>query len=33
VVNNGPADFEYYGIWWDEEMSATFIARREAGGR
>jgi mannose-6-phosphate isomerase-like protein (cupin superfamily) len=33
VVNSGQDDFEYYGIWWDDEMSATFIARREAGGR
>ncbi|WFE29626.1 cupin domain-containing protein [Solwaraspora sp. WMMD791] len=27
VVNDGPDDFEYYGIWWDAAMSATFLAR------
>ena len=33
VVNDGPTDFEYYGIWWDSEMSSTFLARHEAGVR
>jgi len=33
VVNNSPVDFEYYGIWWDAEMSAKFAARHEAGPR
>ena len=35
LVNDGPADFEYYAIWWDEEMTAQFAARHErepAGG-
>ncbi|MFY1698928.1 cupin domain-containing protein [Solwaraspora sp. WMMA2101] len=27
VVNDSPDDFEYYGIWWDAAMSATFLAR------
>lgn len=27
VVNDGPGDFEYYGIWWDADMSATFLTR------
>ena len=31
VVNDGEADFEYYGIWWDAEMSGRFTARHEAG--
>lgn len=31
VVNNSGADFEYYGLWWDDEMSARFVDRhREA---
>lgn len=33
VVNNGSADFEYYGVWWDAEMAATFVARHEASTR
>ena len=33
VVNTGPDDFEYYGLWWDEEMSAAFVARHRAGTR
>ncbi len=31
VVNDSAEDFEYYGIWWDEVMSARFLARHEAG--
>jgi mannose-6-phosphate isomerase-like protein (cupin superfamily) len=27
VVNDGAEDFEYYGIWWDAEMSANFLTR------
>lgn len=27
VVNEGGADFEYYGIWWDAGMSTSFLAR------
>ncbi|ADG76494.1 Cupin 2 conserved barrel domain protein [Cellulomonas flavigena DSM 20109] len=27
VVNDGDHDFEYYGIWWDAEMSEGFLAR------
>ncbi|BCJ51445.1 cupin [Actinoplanes sp. NBRC 14428] len=33
VVNDGPDDFEYYGVWWDAEMAASFVARHEAGPR
>lgn len=29
VVNDGPEDFEYYGIWWDADMSAEFLSRHE----
>ena len=31
VTNEGDEDFEYYGVWWDAEMSAQFTARHEAG--
>jgi mannose-6-phosphate isomerase-like protein (cupin superfamily) len=31
VVNDGPADFEYYGIWWDAEMATRCAAQFEAG--
>lgn len=31
VVNTGTADFEYYGIWWDEVMSERFLARHLEG--
>ncbi|HEX9335530.1 MAG TPA: cupin domain-containing protein [Pseudonocardiaceae bacterium] len=27
VVNESTGDFEYYSIWWDTDMSATFAAR------
>ena len=29
VVNDTDADFEYYAIWWDTDMSAAFVARHE----
>jgi mannose-6-phosphate isomerase-like protein (cupin superfamily) len=29
VLNEDDADFEYYAIWWDTEMSAAFTARHE----
>lgn len=29
VVNDHAEDFEYYAIWWDTDMSATFVARHE----
>jgi mannose-6-phosphate isomerase-like protein (cupin superfamily) len=29
VVNDGPDEFEYYGIWWDADMAATFVTRHE----
>ncbi|MFD0207088.1 MULTISPECIES: cupin domain-containing protein [Saccharothrix] len=29
VVNGGAEDFEYYGVWWDAEMSEKFLARHE----
>jgi mannose-6-phosphate isomerase-like protein (cupin superfamily) len=32
VTNDGEEDFEYYGVWWDPEMSAQFVARHEADG-
>jgi mannose-6-phosphate isomerase-like protein (cupin superfamily) len=27
VVNELADDFEYYSIWWDTDMSASFVAR------
>jgi mannose-6-phosphate isomerase-like protein (cupin superfamily) len=33
VVNDSGQDFEYYGIWWDTEMSAAFVARHETSPR
>lgn len=29
VVNESAEDFEYYGIWWDADMSEKFLARHE----
>lgn len=29
VVNEGTERFEYYGIWWDAEMSKQFLVRHE----
>lgn len=29
VVNDTPGDFEYYGIWWDADMSTAFLRRHE----
>ncbi|MFJ6673182.1 cupin domain-containing protein [Actinosynnema sp. NPDC091369] len=29
VLNEHDADFEYYAIWWDTDMSAAFVARHE----
>jgi mannose-6-phosphate isomerase-like protein (cupin superfamily) len=29
VVNDSPGDFEYYGMWWDADMSAKFLTRHE----
>jgi mannose-6-phosphate isomerase-like protein (cupin superfamily) len=33
VVNDGSGDFEYYGIWWDAEMSLQFLRRHEEPSR
>ena len=27
VLNDGGQDFEFYSIWWDDEMAAAFGAR------
>jgi mannose-6-phosphate isomerase-like protein (cupin superfamily) len=29
IVNDRPADFEFYGIWWDADMSTKFLTRHE----
>jgi mannose-6-phosphate isomerase-like protein (cupin superfamily) len=33
VINDGAEDFEYYGIWWDTDMSARFLTRHEDQAR
>ncbi|MDX2934604.1 cupin domain-containing protein [Streptomyces ipomoeae] len=29
VVNPSSEDFEYYGIWWDTDMSEVFLTRHQ----
>jgi mannose-6-phosphate isomerase-like protein (cupin superfamily) len=29
VVNTTAEDFEYYGVWWDTDMSEKFLSRHE----
>ena len=32
VINDGDTDFEMYSIWWDQDLSHSFISRsRQAG--
>ncbi len=31
VLNDGSEDFEFYSVWWDEEMAERFISRNRAG--
>ncbi|HEU4946137.1 MAG TPA: cupin domain-containing protein [Kribbella sp.] len=31
VLNDGGEDFEFYSIWWTEEMAERFIADHRAG--
>jgi mannose-6-phosphate isomerase-like protein (cupin superfamily) len=33
VLNDGNEDFEFYSVWWDEEMAARFVSRNRAGVR
>jgi mannose-6-phosphate isomerase-like protein (cupin superfamily) len=30
VINAGDEDFQYYGVWWDREMSDRFVDRHES---
>lgn len=30
VLNDGSEDFEFYSIWWDEEMAERFVSRNRA---
>ena len=32
VINVGESDFQFYSVWWDPAMSASFTAR-DAGGQ
>jgi mannose-6-phosphate isomerase-like protein (cupin superfamily) len=29
VINDGDEDFQFYGVWWDREMSDRFVQRHE----
>ena len=29
VVNDGPADFQMYAVWWDAEMTERFTAQHQ----
>jgi mannose-6-phosphate isomerase-like protein (cupin superfamily) len=31
VLNDGTADFEFYSVWWDEDMAARFISKNRTG--
>ncbi len=31
VINDSSEDFEFYSVWWDEEMAGRFISRSRAG--
>ena len=31
VLNESAEDFEFYSVWWDEEMAARFISRSRGG--
>jgi mannose-6-phosphate isomerase-like protein (cupin superfamily) len=33
VLNDGDTDFEFYSIWWDEEMAERFIAGNRVGAQ
>jgi mannose-6-phosphate isomerase-like protein (cupin superfamily) len=33
VVNAAGEDFEFYSVWWDEEMAERFISRNRAGAQ
>ena len=30
VINDGDTDFEFYSVWWDQDMSDRFRARHTA---
>jgi mannose-6-phosphate isomerase-like protein (cupin superfamily) len=31
IVNDGPTDFQFYSVWWDNEMTERFGERHAAG--
>ena len=33
VLNDGGEDFEFYSVWWDEEMAERFISRNRVGAQ
>lgn len=30
VINDGDEDFQFYGVWWDRDMSDRFVDRHES---
>jgi quercetin dioxygenase-like cupin family protein len=32
VVGSDGADFEFYAIWWNTELSREFVARHDSSG-
>jgi mannose-6-phosphate isomerase-like protein (cupin superfamily) len=33
VLNDGAEDFEFYSVWWDEEMAERFVSRNRVGAQ
>jgi mannose-6-phosphate isomerase-like protein (cupin superfamily) len=33
ILNDAAEDFEFYSVWWDEEMALRFISGRDAEAR
>ena len=33
VLNDGDQDFEFYSVWWDQQMAERFISRDRVGAR
>lgn len=32
VVNDGTEQFQFYAVWWDQDLSQRFVARHRDGG-
>lgn len=33
VLNDGEEDFEFYSVWWDQQMAERFISRDRVGAQ